>query len=70
MVDLSGDQVPDFVVCEYGHFIGNLQWWEANADGIPSKAHLLNNLPGARTVIPTDLDADGKTDLITLCTRQ
>ncbi len=65
--DLNNDGVQDYIVCNYGHYIGNLVWWEGKkGGGGAGKFHEIRNTPGARTVIPFDYNKDGKMDLIAL----
>ncbi len=64
--DLTGDGTPDWVVCEYGNYLGSLFWVEVNAQGQPGPRRVLRPVSGARKVIATDANNDGKTDILAL----
>ncbi len=63
--DLDEDGNQDWVVCEFGHFLGKLAWYKISKDGTTEEKVLLRR-PGARLTQAVDLDRDGKTDLVAL----
>ncbi|MCC6723220.1 MAG: VCBS repeat-containing protein [Saprospiraceae bacterium] len=65
-VDLSGDGQGDWVISEYGNYLGGLQWRETSADGKLGPQKLLRKSAGARLTIPVDFNKDGKMDLVGL----
>ncbi|MBT8204649.1 MAG: VCBS repeat-containing protein [Eudoraea sp.] len=66
--DLNGDGVPEFVISEFGDLRGSLSLFSQNSDGSLTKTNLLNQ-PGTIRVIPRDMNADGKTDLVAQTTQ-
>ncbi len=63
--DANGDQLIDFLICEFGHHTGELSWLETRADGAHQK-HTILDKPNAIAAIPQDADADGDTDIYAL----
>lgn len=63
--DLDSDGMSDLVVCNYGHFTGNLSWYKNVGDN-QYEAHILKNIPGAIQVWPYDMNGDGLKDLVAL----
>lgn len=61
--DLNGDGMEDAVICSFGNHTGSLSWYESLD---PGKQHLLLSQPGARRAIITDLNQDGKPDIVAL----
>lgn len=61
--DLNADGRMDLVVCQFGHRLGRLSWFEATAHG-PYDEHVLLEQPGALRSELRDLNGDGKPDII------
>jgi hypothetical protein len=66
--DLNSDGLDDFVICAFGNFTGELFISENKGDSLYVR-HTISNLPGARNVILTDFNKDGKLDIIALLTQ-
>ncbi|GAB3970796.1 hypothetical protein GCM10028806_19460 [Spirosoma terrae] len=67
LADLNRDGRQDVVVSQFGHHLGKLTWHEQTASGYTE--HLLDSLPGARTVIIKDVNKDQWPDIIALLTQ-
>lgn len=63
--DLTGNGVNDYVVAEYGNFIGALSWMEIKSDS-SFQRHVLHPDDGAVKSEIRDLNGDGKNDIIAL----
>lgn len=64
-VDLNGDGLDDYLVCEFGFITGALSWYE-NQGNNKFKKHLLRGLPGAIKAYVRDYNNDGLPDLFVL----
>ncbi len=62
--DLNGDGRPDFVVCNFGHLTGSLDWYENTVNGY--RRHVLRPEPGALNAEIYDFDGDGNKDILAL----
>jgi hypothetical protein len=65
LADINEDGTEDFVISNFGNYLGHLSWY----DGLTFQAHLLYNQPGARVSYNVDFDKDGKKDIISLFTQ-
>lgn len=65
--DLTGNGVNEVVICNFGHHLGSLIWYEKTDDGFIS--HDLNVRPGAIKTIIDDVNEDGLLDIIVLMTQ-
>ena len=63
--DLNGDGLTDLLVCEYGKWTGQLNWYAQQPDGSFIR-HTLRDQPGATRAYLRDLDGDGDLDLLAL----
>lgn len=63
--DLTGNGKEDFVISEYGNMLGALSWIENKGDGTYTRKELFNDDGSTKTEI-TDIDRDGKNDIIAL----
>nr|WP_255749857.1 VCBS repeat-containing protein [Pontibacter liquoris] len=63
--DLDGDQLEDLIVCQYGNNLGALVWYRQISPG-KYKPVVLKNLPGARKAEVTDLNGDGRLDVVAM----
>ncbi|MEJ7645393.1 MAG: FG-GAP-like repeat-containing protein [Chryseolinea sp.] len=63
--DLDGDNLNDIIVCAFGNYSGNLVGFRNLGDGTYKRIVLLG-VPGARKVVITDIDNNGKKDIIAL----
>lgn len=66
--DMNEDQKEDFLISEFGHFLGRLAWQEPLGKGKSTERDLFRG-PGARVAHVADLDQDGKKDIIALLTQ-
>lgn len=66
--DINVDGFDDFVICAFGNFTGELFVSESKGDSLYFN-HVISNLPGARKVIVTDFNKDGKLDILALLTQ-
>ncbi|MCB0628380.1 MAG: FG-GAP-like repeat-containing protein [Saprospiraceae bacterium] len=64
VADLDGDQQPDFVIAEFAKWTGKLSWWRLK-DGKYMPTVLKKQTGAIRSVI-TDLDGDGRSDVVAL----
>ncbi|MFK7925858.1 MAG: FG-GAP repeat domain-containing protein [Bacteroidia bacterium] len=62
MADLNDDGHKDLIVCQFGHLIGKLSWYEYN--GYDYKEHIIKAVPGATKFYLEDVDEDEDLDLI------
>lgn len=60
--DLNQDNIPDYLVCNYGNELGRLAWY----DGKTKAEHVLKNQPGARITYIKDMNQDGLQDIVVL----
>lgn len=65
--DLNQDNEEDVLLSNFGHHVGNFSWLENTPTGF--QANLINNRPGARKSIVSDINNDGLSDLIVLMTQ-
>ena len=63
--DLDGDGQREIVVSEYGNYSGALTLLKPAGDGHYTRTRLLG-LPGCTRTVATDLNGDGRTDLVVL----
>ncbi|WP_115868843.1 FG-GAP repeat domain-containing protein [Marinoscillum furvescens] len=64
ITDLNGDNLKDFVICEFGKYTGALAWWKNTGTSYEKK--VLLNLPGAINTQILDWDGDGDQDIVAL----
>jgi cytochrome c553 len=64
VADINYDQKPDFVISEFGDYIGELSLFRSNVDGY--KKETLKKTPGACNSYFKDLNNDGKLEIIAL----
>lgn len=67
MADLDGDGKADYLINEFGHRKGHLFWLKNGGNGKPTEKHVLTDDPGCIRSVVTDLNDDGKADVIALC---
>lgn len=67
-VDLNGDRLDDYVICEFGNYTGKVEAFENLGDG-RYKRYVIEPTPGARKIILQDFNGDGKKDIIVLMTQ-
>jgi len=60
--DLNGDGKKDYLICEFGNFLGALSWLENNGDG-SFTYRILRATPGAIRAIIQDYNHDGLPDI-------
>ncbi|MEM1134409.1 MAG: VCBS repeat-containing protein [Bacteroidota bacterium] len=65
MGDLDNDADEDIVISNFGYQIGNLIWLEKQQEN-SYKEHIIKQIPGASKTIITDLNQDGKNDILAL----
>ena len=65
VLDLNGDGQLDFIVSGFGVVVGNVSWYESQADG-SYQEHVLLALPGAVKTEPYDFNGDGLLDIMVL----
>lgn len=63
--DLTGNDLTDVVVCEFGYHTGRLAWFESEGGGRFTE-HVLMPKPGATRVYIRDLNDDDRPDIIAL----
>jgi hypothetical protein len=63
--DMDQDGLRDFIVCSFGHYKGRLSIFQQQRDGSYVR-HEISSTPGARKVVVTDWDHDGKKDIVAL----
>jgi hypothetical protein len=63
--DLNNDLLDDIVLCEFGNSMGQLSWFQQTGSGRYLK-HILRGLPGAVRTKITDVNRDGRPDIIAL----
>lgn len=61
--DLNEDRKDDVLICGFGNHSGQLAWYD---NFKKEKIHTLTTLPGARMARITDLNGDGRNDIIAL----
>ncbi len=64
-VNINSDGKNDFVVCEFGYLIGALSWLQNNGNSTYTR-HVVRDVPGAIKSIITDINKDGKPDILAL----
>lgn len=64
VADLDKDKKPDFVIAEFAKWTGKLAHW--TLENGKFKPTILRNKPGAIRSVITDLDQDGREDVIAL----
>ncbi|MEM6346660.1 MAG: VCBS repeat-containing protein [Bacteroidota bacterium] len=62
LADLNQDGDKDLIICQFGHLIGKLSWFEFN--GREYEERIIKAVPGATKVYVEDLDGDDDMDLI------
>ncbi len=67
-IDLNGDHLDDYVVCEFGNYTGKLEVFENLGNG-KYRSHVIEPTPGARKVVLRDCNHDGRADIIALMTQ-
>jgi hypothetical protein len=60
--DINQDGTEDFIICNYGNYMGNLSWY----DGKTLEENRLSSLPGARLTHIKDMNNDGLPDIVAL----
>ncbi len=68
--DFDGDGDLDYAVAVFGFFMPGQVCWLENTGSFPYRLHTLTGKSGAMHVIPVDLNADGRLDLVTLITQE
>ncbi len=63
--DITLNGMEDVVVCEFGNHTGQLSWFQNKGDNHYEK-HVLRDAPGAIHSVITDLNHDGRPDIIAL----
>lgn len=66
--DLNGDDLEDYVICNFGNYTGTTLLLQALPDAQYKRLYL-NQLPGARTIVIRDLNNDNLPDLLVLMTQ-
>jgi FG-GAP-like repeat len=64
VADVNEDQKPDFIIAEFGDYLGSLSLFLSTKNGYEKQ--VLRNEPGAVKVYFKDLDTDGKLDIAAL----
>ncbi|ARK12370.1 VCBS repeat-containing protein [Fibrella sp. ES10-3-2-2] len=64
VADLNQDGQEDVVICQFGNYTGKLSWYERR--GLRYFQHLLDPVPGARRALITDVNNDGRPDIVAL----
>jgi hypothetical protein len=64
VADLDDDQQPDFVIAEFAKWTGKLAWWRLEEGKY--RPIVLKEQTGAIRSVITDLDADGRSDVVAL----
>jgi hypothetical protein len=67
--DLDGDGDLDVSVAGFGYDDGETSWLE-NTGGWRFTMHVLQRLSGGINAVPTDLDGDGRQDVVTLISQE
>jgi hypothetical protein len=67
--DFDGDGDLDVAVAGFGYDDGETSWLE-NEGGWKFEQHVLQRLSGAINAIPTDLNADGRLDIVALISQE
>lgn len=62
VIDLNGDGIADYLVCQYGNETGKLCWY----DGKNMQEHVLKIQAGARNTVVQDMNNDGRPDIVVL----
>ncbi|MCB0855534.1 MAG: VCBS repeat-containing protein, partial [Bacteroidetes bacterium] len=62
VADVDGDQVDDYVVCNFGNMTGHLSWFKKQGNTYAET--IIRNTPGATRVYAEDVDENGFKDLI------
>ncbi|GAB3251617.1 hypothetical protein GCM10027347_10160 [Larkinella harenae] len=62
--DLNGDGKEDILVCQFGFYLGQLSWFENT--GTTYIEHVLDPVPGALRAVVTDMNNDGRADIVVL----
>jgi hypothetical protein len=66
--DLNRDGREDVVICQFGHYLGKLSWFEQTNSGGYTE-HILDPVPGARVALVRDLNNDQWPDIVALLTQ-
>jgi hypothetical protein len=61
--DLEKDGTPDFIICNYGHHVGDISIY---SNGILDSAPIILGGAGARKIEVADLNSDGLMDIVAL----
>ena len=64
IADLNQDGFQDFVICEFGKWVGYLSIWINDGTNRSYQRKILWNEPGATQTIVTDIDQDGDPDFL------
>ena len=64
-LDIDGDGMQDFLICEFGKWVGYLAWWK-NLGNEQYEKKVIRSVPGAIKSIVRDFNEDGLPDFITL----
>jgi len=67
--DFNGDGRLDLIVGQFGYDDGETRWMENLGSG-QFRSHLLQRLSGVVHTIPSDIDRDGDTDIVSLVSQE